>query len=486
MFKTLSTTLLLLGIYNSAHAADVNYLQQCFQNQVGTLNGNIAEFSFTMHEQQTYHSPEPWQVLHNYKNGRIWAGHNSFAMCDTIIRGAGQYVSKEQFSPGVLLVQPYWLKKPMEVTQSQLEEEVYDIAKYNPAMLISHVAAINPAADYSTGGYAMYTAIIHKSVVTLYINRKNSLVEKVTITGYHDMYGDVTHTINYSDFLQYKRYYYARNVHYSKVNNITDTLRFSLKNIVNVMPVIIEKPTDYIIKQDKPEVYKLVRHKLSKHIHTLHLTQAGSIATLVEFKDFFVVIDVPHGSTNGELVQQEANKIAPGKPVKYYAFGHHHPWYLGGVRSFIHAGATILTVKENIPYIQFLANASHSLQPDSLHLQRRSIKTQVIDNMMDITDGAYKMKLFHIGDKSDHTKDYIIFYFPEEKLVLEGDLLWASDNMATTPASDRTIGFYNAVKELQLEVDTVLQTWPWGDEYKVRTHIPFTDIEKSAKLAKPQ
>lgn len=485
MKKTLCI-ILLAANHLITFAAEPDYLQQCFNRQVATLNGSFAQFSYTMHEQQTYHSPEPWQVLHNYKTGSIWAGQSGFVLADTITRGIKKYITKELFTPDVLLVQPYWMGKPMDITEKDFVEEVLDIARYNPAMLIAKVKASTPLPDYSTGGYAMYTTRISNATVILYINRETSLLDKLTITRYDDMYGDITHTVNYSRFLSYKQYYYPRTIHYSKVNNITDTIQLTLKNTVASLPALLEKPQDYAIKKSKAETYGIVRHKVSKYIHALHLTQANSIATLVEFKDYFAVIDVPLGSINGELVQLEANKIAPGKPIKYYAFGHHHPWYLGGVRPFIHSGTTILTVPGNVPYIQYLANASHSLQPDSLHLKHTQVKTQLVDNTLELADGDYKMQLYHIGNKSDHTKDYIIFYFPKEKLLLQGDLLWAPADGSITPASSRAKGLYTAIQELGLKVDTILQAWPWGEDYKVKTSIPFSDLQQAVDMAKKE
>src|SRR5690606_36811784 len=136
--------------------------------------------------------------------------------------------------------------------------------------------------------------------------------------------------------------------------------------------------------------------KINNHLYALHLPQTESAALLVEFKDFFIVIDVPMNSRNGELVLQEAHKIAQGKPVKYYAFCHHHPWYIGGVRPFIHAGATEFTQNTRLDYLQFIADNPHTIESDSLQMNLTSLFIEDVVATHSIIDVSYKMVLCHI------------------------------------------------------------------------------------------
>ncbi len=99
-----------------------------------------------------------------------------------------------------------------------------------------------------------------------------------------------------------------------------------------------------------------------------------------------------------------------------------------------------------------------------------------------ITDGDYKMEIYFIGDKSAHTNDYLLFYFPAEKLLLEGDLAWISETGEIKKANKRQAGLYNAIKELGLEVETVIQEWPVGNRYGVKSVIPFSELEQSVNV----
>jgi flavorubredoxin len=131
---------------------------------------------------------------------------------------------------------------------------------------------------------------------------------------------------------------------------------------------------------------------------------------VVELEDYIRVAEAPINSKNGEAIISEARKIAPSKPIKYFIFAHHHPHYLGGLRAFVHKDATILCTDISQPYVKYIANEPHSLKPDSLQLEPKKHKTQVISDSL-ILGKESQMKIYFIGRKSAHTKDFLIYYF---------------------------------------------------------------------------
>lgn len=471
------SAMLTAGSVYIAKAGDNDYLKQCLQQQVTALNVYTAQFSFVEHENKTYHSPRPWMVHSYTKRGMIWSAANAFAKQDTITVRNKDYMSYEEYDGKILLAQPYGRKNIVSVNESQVKDELVEVAKYNPSMLLAFMAEQDIEPDFSVARYARYTITINKAIISVYILKDDPVVEKITITSSNEMYGDVTNVIRYDNFSRYKKYRYHKTVYYTKLNGITDTVDLSLEKLVAAPPQLLEKPADYKISKDEPEEYKAITKKLSGHLYAVHLVQANSIAMLVEFKDFFVVLDVPLNSTNGELVQAEAKKIAPGKPIRYYAFGHHHPWYVGGIRPFIHNGTTILSLKDDIPYISFLAKVPHTMQPDSLELRHRQLKTEVFEEERTITDGEYEMQIYHIGELSGHTEDYLLFYFPQDKLLFEGDLLWIPAKGPVRAAGEREKGVYTAIQQHNMDVKTIVQGFPWGDDVRVKNIIPFTDLE---------
>lgn len=100
---------------------------------------------------------------------------------------------------------------------------------------------------------------------------------------------------------------------------------------------------------------------------------------------------------------------------------------------------------------------------------------------MRIADDKTEMIIYFIGEKSAHTKDYLIYYFPKEKILFEDDLVWIFKSGEIKKAGNRQAGLYYAIKDLGIEVDTIIQSWPVKD-YGVKTVIPFEDLEKSINV----
>ena len=121
------------------------------------------------------------------------------------------------------------------------------------------------------------------------------------------------------------------------------------------------------------------------------------------------------------------------------------------------------------------------MNPDSLELQPKPLKIQEVKDSTTITDGKFVMKIYFIGKKSEHTNDYLIYYFPTEKLLFEDDLVWIGKTGEIQKAGGRQAGLYNAIKELGLDIKTIVQSWPVAD-YGVKTIIPFADLQKSMEI----
>jgi len=87
--------------------------------------------------------------------------------------------------------------------------------------------------------------------------------------------------------------------------------------------------------------------------------------------------------------------------------------------------------------------------------------------------------IYHIGEQSGHTKDYMVYYFPQQKILYEGDLVWIEKKGPVKKAGPTQRGLYDAITALGIDVELVLQSWGTGfAEYK--TDIPFEELKQSA------
>ncbi|NDW09782.1 hypothetical protein [Dysgonomonas sp. 520] len=222
--------------------------------------------------------------------------------------------------------------------------------------------------------------------------------------------------------------------------------------------------------------------KLSDHIHIVSFYPEGINSLIVEFKDYFAILESPITSENGEKLIGEAKKISQEKPVKYFAFSHYHPENLRGIRPFVHKGATILTLMENFDSITYLVRNRKPFQVDSLHMQPKRLDIEIISDTKTVTDGEYTMQMYRIGNLYDGIEDdFTVFYFPDDKLLFEPKLIEMSKDGFLKKASEKELIIYDAIQNLDIEVDTIIRSWTPTDR-NIKTIIPFSELEETIFL----
>ncbi len=465
-----------------ANAEKPNYLQACWKKQVKPLKNQYFSFHYQEKQHTLEHSFEPWEQTKYVCTGDIWVSNASFLKKDTMTNVARNktYYSKTQLSANNLLFLDYGDKDLFPVTKSMFTNKIIETCRYSPIPLIHRFYTQKiPLDKESNADFAIYTTNINDTIVKLYIRKSDNLLAKITTLSDDALLGDVLSTLHCKEYMTFNKLSYPKLIAIDKINGkIADEVSIMTANLVKNPEPILKAPSDYKIKEDivtKPDI-KIETY--SKNIHFIELKHTDDKVMIVEFEQFLLVAEAPLNSENGELILQEAKKIAPNKPVQYFVFGHYHPHYLGGMRPFIHEGAKIICSKADEAYVKYLANAPHSIKPDALHLRPKALVIDEIEGKKTITDGKFEMKIYHIGKKSRHTNDYLIYYFPQEKLLFQDDLVWIPKEGDIPKAGGRQAGLYNAIKELDLDVKTIIQSWPVAD-YGVKTVIPFEDMEKS-------
>jgi glyoxylase-like metal-dependent hydrolase (beta-lactamase superfamily II) len=475
-------SVILLFISTNIFAQDA--LQECRKKQVEPLGAKYLSFSCNEVKRRFYHSFELWQFMTSKTTASVQVGPDIFTRIDTAT--GGKNLTKTMLGKDILLYQRSGDTTVSEVDSGDLRDEQFEIGRYTPIYLINYFAEKKAAKDImSSAEHTVYVLPIGKTVVRLFIRNSDYLLEKVTLFNddeLYGLYGDITRSFNYSDYKNTNGLMYPATAAIEKINGkLHDTVLVSSAQIVDNITPILQVPKGYTIKQEEEKQIDVSIEKYSKNINLVHLKHDNFVSTVVEFKDFLVVADAPLTSKNGELIINEAKKIAPGKPIKYFLFSHFHNWYLGGFRPFVHKGATILTRPEDNAYLAELAKAPRTLSPDSLFLQPKPLKTEVINDSMTISDGDFTMKIYHIGKKSEHTADYLTYYFPSEKLAIEGDLVWIKKEGPLAKAGKTQVGYYQAVKDLGLDVTTVLQAWV-SNPKDIKYLIPFDELQRSVLL----
>ena len=182
----------------------------------------------------------------------------------------------------------------------------------------------------------------------------------------------------------------------------------------------------------------------------------------VEFKDFVTVIEAPLYQARSNAVIEEVKKTFPNKPIRYVVNTHNHFDHLGGIRTYVAEGATVITEERNKEFYHnvVLAPQPRSLLPDRLS-QRPFAPTGPGQNMLQtftdnytITDGQQVIQL-HYVEQFNHSDNMIIVYLPKEKIVINADMYGPPAAGGTLPfVSPNAVALYRNIKRLKLDVTT--------------------------------
>ena len=159
----------------------------------------------------------------------------------------------------------------------------------------------------------------------------------------------------------------------------------------------------------------------------------GMQSLVVAFRDHVLVVDAP---PNAAQVIALADSLAPGKPVRYVVPTHHHDDHAAGVAHYAAAGATLVTTPGNRAYLERMAAARATLNPQAPPRAGRVQVETVAGGRRVFTDGSRTVELHDIGP-GPHAEEMLVAWIPEEGILFQGDLI------DTPPSGEVVRGAHN-------------------------------------------
>jgi glyoxylase-like metal-dependent hydrolase (beta-lactamase superfamily II) len=195
-----------------------------------------------------------------------------------------------------------------------------------------------------------------------------------------------------------------------------------------------------------PLNFKASVEQLANNVIVVHNVAGPNYNTMaVAFRDYIVAIEAPGTSDGADKVIQRIKEAMPGKPIRYVAVTHHHGDHIGGLRSFIAEGATVITTRANRGVIE-----SMSAAPQSDRLARAPRKPEfmfVEGGRRVLTDGEQTVELMDVGP-NPHAREMLVAWLPKQRVVFQGDLFFVPPNDAPIgPPQPSTISFAHKLKE---------------------------------------
>jgi len=190
------------------------------------------------------------------------------------------------------------------------------------------------------------------------------------------------------------------------------------------------------------------------------------------------VVEAPLDERRNLAVIEEIVKLVPGKPIRFLVNTHQHFDHIGGLRTYMHIGATIITHWKNWNFYNHdvLNYAARTLEPDMLSLWpptelAEGYQYETVRENYVLSDGTRNMHISYVQPLA-HVEGMLLAYLPKEKIVIEADLYDPPAPGAPLPAptaANRSL--YTHIQRLGLDVATIAPIHgpavPWSDFVKV-------------------
>ena len=223
---------------------------------------------------------------------------------------------------------------------------------------------------------------------------------------------------------------------------------------VTANPMFDAPVPDNVRNAPPPPAPMVAVDKLAEGV--FYLTGGTHHSLAIEMRDHIVVVDTPNNEARAAAVLAKAKEVIPNKPIRFVVTSHHHWDHLGGIRTAIDEGATIVTHQSNKAFLERVAKTPHTIAPDRLAASRKAVQDSDRGRRGQLTDGTRTIEL-HRLQGYEHTGDMLVVYLPKEKILAEPDAFTPPAPNATliSPAVAYAKALHDNIQRLKLDVQVI-------------------------------
>ncbi|MEY4593474.1 MAG: hypothetical protein RIR18_2369 [Pseudomonadota bacterium] len=207
-------------------------------------------------------------------------------------------------------------------------------------------------------------------------------------------------------------------------------------------------------KADVLPPVNVVVNKLSEGVY--YLTGGTHHSVAIEQKDHVILVEAPLNEARSEALIAKIKETIPGKPIKYLVNTHHHFDHSGGLRTFVDAGASIVTHQLDKAYYEKIWGQSHALSPDQLSKSSKRPNFVSFTDKHVLSDGKRSVEV-HTLAGSGHADGFAFVYLPAEKILIEADAYTPlpANVSPPIPANPYSVNLYENIQRLNLNVERI-------------------------------
>jgi hypothetical protein len=206
-----------------------------------------------------------------------------------------------------------------------------------------------------------------------------------------------------------------------------------------------------------------------------NMEDIGSRSMIAEFADSLIVMECAVSSANGERLVDAIKTRWPNKPIRWFLFSHHHPHYLGGLRALVAAGAGVATTPGNVDYVKEITRWPFTRSPDRLAKNPVIPRIRASADRLEFVDKTNHLVALNFGSRWDHTKEALVFWFPEQRVLFETEQGWYTKDGAPA-ASRRAAGLLALIDDEKWNVDRIAQSWPMQGTDAIVTRARLAEL----------
>jgi glyoxylase-like metal-dependent hydrolase (beta-lactamase superfamily II) len=189
--------------------------------------------------------------------------------------------------------------------------------------------------------------------------------------------------------------------------------------------------------------------KLGDGLYRLTTGPGSYDSLVVEFRDHIMVLEAGQSEARSLAYIAEAKRLVPNKPIRYVMNTHPHSDHTGGLPAMVAEGATIVTHRNNQPFLERALNTPRTLLNDTLAKSPRKARVEAVGEKKVYSDGARIVELYHV-DPVPHSNGLLVAYIPKERVLFQGDF---SLPAAGQPANDHVKALVPILETLNLDFD---------------------------------